>query len=242
MNNRIESNPAFSPTRLKSIRAADSVNRVYQEIKELAVEYRFRPGQKVNEVELAERLGVSRTPVREALNRLVRDGFMSFVPNKGFYARELSADTVRQLYELRAAIECAAYRLACARATDLEIEEAVRPWENATDPATGFSQTRMAEADEAFHMAVARLSKNPEMIDALERINARIRFFRRTDMETQPRRQETFDQHARVIGHLRRREPEAGARVLEQHVTLSSAHAILVTKEVVARIFLAPSA
>ncbi|MBU0723983.1 MAG: GntR family transcriptional regulator [Alphaproteobacteria bacterium] len=222
-------------------RAADSVDRVYGEIKALAVEYRFRPGQKVNEVELADRMGVSRTPVREALNRLVRDGFMTFVPNKGFYAREISPDTVRDLYELRAAIEHSAFRLACQRGSDAEIEAAARIWEKAvTRKRAGLLQD-MSEADEAFHLAIARLSQNVQIVDALERLNARIRFFRRTDMETTMRRTETFGEHERIIDHLRRRDP-AGADILQQHVSLSSAHAIIVTKEVIARIFLGPSA
>ncbi|KZD05339.1 GntR family transcriptional regulator [Oceanibaculum pacificum] len=231
-----------NPPKAKRIsRAADSVDRVYSEIKALAVEYRFRPGQKVNEVELAERLHVSRTPVREALNRLVRDGFMTFMPNKGFFAREISPETVRDLYELRAAIEHSTFRLACERASDAEIEEAAQIWERAMAREAAGIEQDLSEYDEAFHLAIARLSKNEQMVDALERLNARIRFFRRTDMETTMRRNETFGEHHRVIDHLRRRD-RAGADILQQHVSLSSAHAIIVTKEVLARIFMGPMA
>jgi DNA-binding GntR family transcriptional regulator len=60
------------------------VEKVYEKVKGLAIDYHFRPGERVNEVELAAQLGVSRTPVREALNRLAKDGFMNVVPNRGF--------------------------------------------------------------------------------------------------------------------------------------------------------------
>ena len=115
-------------------RAADSVDKVYDALKDLAVDYRFRPGERVNEVELAARLGVSRTPIREALNRLVRDGFMSFVPNRGFYARDITPKGVQDLYELRAAVERAAFKLACERGTDEEILAANGPFDSLWTP------------------------------------------------------------------------------------------------------------
>lgn len=218
-------------------RAADSVDKVYDALKELSVDYRFRPGERVNEVELATRLGVSRTPVREALNRLVRDGFMSFVPNRGFYARDITPKGVQDLYELRAAIERAAFKLACERGTDQEIEATAAVWQDnsATDPRTDWA--RVAEADEAFHLGIVKLSGNEQMVGAVEGINSLIRFFRKIDLETQRRRTGLYGEHEGIIACLRQRDAEKGCALIEQHITLSSAHAIDVTKEGLARIF-----
>ena len=221
----------------KTGRAADSVEKVYEAVKELAVEYRFKPGERVNEVELATRLGVSRTPVREALNRLARDGFMSFVPNRGFYARDITPEGVQELYELRAAIERAAFRLACQRGTDDEIAETIAIWQNNSNLGPTTDWAKVAEADEAFHIAIVKLAKNERMKIALESVNSLIRFFRRIDLESNRRRSNTYDEHAAIIDCLKRRDGEAGGELLERHITLSSTHAVEVTKEGLARIF-----
>lgn len=231
----------------KTGRAADSVEKVYDAVKDLAVDYRFKPGERVNEVELAAKLGVSRTPVREALNRLSRDGFMNFVPNRGFYARDITPEGVQELYELRAAIERAAFRLACERGTDEEIAGIIAIWQTNSglsnsglgngdlDPEPDWG--KVAEADEAFHVGIVKLAKNERMLHALEMVNSLIRFFRRIDLESFRRRGRTYEEHAAIIDCLKRRDGEHGGELVERHITLSSAHAVDVTKEGLARIF-----
>ncbi|MBS7537386.1 GntR family transcriptional regulator [Ancylobacter lacus] len=206
-------------------RAADSVERVYAIIKEWAIEYRFLPGQKINEAELASQLSVSRTPVRAALNRLERDGFVINIPNRGFFAREISPAAVRELYELRAAVERAAFVHACARASDAQVEATVAAWEDHGDPQDGGSWAPVALADEAFHMALVRLSGNGQMVLAVEALSTRIRFFRRLALEALPQRAQSYREHAAIIDALRRRDAIGGAELLERHITLSAEHA-----------------
>ncbi|MGA0563477.1 GntR family transcriptional regulator [Ancylobacter sp. VNQ12] len=232
----------FMETEGRRGRAADSVERIYATLKELAAEYAFRPGEKINEAELASRLSVSRTPVRAALNRLERDGFVVTVPNKGFYAREISPDGVRELYELRAAIERAAFALACRRAGDGEIEATIATWERHNDLAGEGSWTRIALADEAFHMALTRLSGNGQMALALESVSSRLRFFRRIALEVLTQRAQSYQEHAAIIDALRRRDAAGGAELVERHITLSSEHAVEVATRGLARIFFGDAA
>ena len=175
--------------------------------------------------------------VREALNPLARDGFMSFVPNRGFYARDITPEGVQELYELRAAIERAAFRLACQRGTDEEIAATTAIWENVSHLRPASDWAKIAEADEAFHTGIVALAKNGRMLEALRSVNSLIRFFRRIDLESNRRRGSTYDEHSAIIDCLRRRDGEAGGELIERHITLSSAHAVDVTKEGLARIF-----
>ena len=221
----------------KSGRAADSVDKVYEAVRELAVEYHFKPRERANEAELATRLGVSRTPVREALNRLARDGFMRLVPNRGFYARDISPKDVEELYELRAAIERAAFKLACQRGTDDEISATAAVWETNSEHSGRPDWARVTEADEAFHISIAKMAKNDRMFSAVESINLLIRFFRRIDLESDRRRASLYDEHAGIIDCLKRRDADKGCELIERHITLSSAHAVDVTKEGLARIY-----
>ncbi|MCZ8337481.1 MAG: GntR family transcriptional regulator [Burkholderiaceae bacterium] len=228
--------PASRPPIAAPARPADSVDRVYRAVTQRAVNWRFAPGERINEVALAGELGVSRTPVREALNRLARDGFVRFVPNRGFVARDLTPELVRDLYELRAAIEVAAVRLACARAGDEAIAKLAGAWHAATADAASRRIDRLTAADEAFHRGIARLSCNGELVATLERVNAQIRFFRRVDQELPERRDRTYREHADVLACLARRDARRAGELVERHVVLSLERAIAVTEQVVARI------
>src|SRR5438874_4932491 len=97
------------------------VDRVYEQLKAMAVSYEFKPGERLNEGELARSLGVSRTPLREALNRHNTESLLRFVPGKGFFCRDLDVHEIFSLYEVRKAIEVAAIRLAIQRAKDEDI-------------------------------------------------------------------------------------------------------------------------
>ena len=98
------------------------VDRVYEQLKAMSIGFEFKPGERLNEGELAKRLGVSRTPLREALNRLNTEGFLRFAPGRGFFCRELDAHEIFDLYELRKSIEVASVRLAIKRAKDEDID------------------------------------------------------------------------------------------------------------------------
>jgi len=200
------------------------------------VNWLFPPGERINEVAFARELGVSRTPVREALNRLARDGFVRFVPNRGFLARDLTPELVRDLYELRAAIEVAAVRLACVRATDKAIEELARAWQTATGNAASRRIESLTAADEAFHLSISRLSGNLQLETNLERVNAQIRYFRHVDQESPDRLRRTHLEHARVLEYLKRRDARRAGDLIEHHIVLSRERAISVTEQVIARI------
>jgi DNA-binding GntR family transcriptional regulator len=228
--------PAVLPLAAAGARPADSVDRAYRAVTQRAVNWRFAPGERINEVALAHELGVSRTPVREALNRLARDGFVRFVPNRGFHARDLTPELVRDLYELRAAIEVAAVRLACVRATDAAIAKLAGAWSSATENASARRIDRLTAADEAFHRGIARLSGNEQLLATLERVNAQIRFFRRVDQEAPDRRDRTYSEHHGVLACLARRDPGRAGDLIERHIVLSRERALAVTEQVVARI------
>jgi len=82
--------------------------RVYRLLWDRILDRRLHPGEKLSDVRLSDELGVSRTPVREALNRLVQDGIIKSEPNRGFYVASFSAKDIEEIYDLRAALESAA--------------------------------------------------------------------------------------------------------------------------------------
>nr|WP_275051540.1 FCD domain-containing protein [Brenneria goodwinii] len=142
---------------------------------------------------------------------------------------------------MRAVIEQAAFRFACLRASDEDINQTAEIWEQSCrdlpDPETITDWTKVAEDDEAFHMSIARIARNGRLYDTLGSLNSLIRFFRRIDLETPSRRNNAYDEHIGIIEALRQRDVERGVLLMEKHVSLSAEHAVAVTKEGLARIY-----
>jgi len=219
-----------------SLGGRGTVDRVYEELKGLAIRYAIKPGSRLNEGEVARRLGVSRTPVREALNRLTAEGFLSFTPSQGFFRKPLDSTEVFDLYEMRQAIEVAAARLAAGRAT----EQSLRELDEFLSVSADYSDTRhvdrLVRFDEEFHERIVKLSGNHEMLTCLLNINDRIRFFRWIDMET-GRRRDTQGEHRQVLEALQARDADQAADVLHAHIAQRRDQIVTQVREGYARIY-----
>ena len=142
------------------------VEELYERLKEKAVNFQFKPGERINEVALASDLDASRTPLREALNRLVAEQFFAFRPGRGFFCRELDAPSVFALYEARGILESANVRLACARADDDDIRSLKEGALAASNQYRGKSIVAVTRDDETFHVTIAQLTGNAELVRA----------------------------------------------------------------------------
>ncbi|HET6622274.1 MAG TPA: GntR family transcriptional regulator [Dongiaceae bacterium] len=218
-------------------RPTNSVERAYEALRAMAVRFELKPGERLNEVEIAKRLAMSRAPLREAMNRLATEGLLTFVPNQGFSCRKLSASEIASLYEVRADLEAAGARAAALRARRGELEELDAYWSKvAASQATTPIETLVAR-DEEFHLRLAALSGNRERVRMLENINARIHFVRRINLENPARLRESFAEHAGVLVRLLQGDGEGAAELLRSHLALSAEEAAVVIREGLARIY-----
>jgi DNA-binding GntR family transcriptional regulator len=113
---------ALKKSKSKTRTAENLSGRVYAQIKNLILCNEVMPGQKMHHQELSDRLGVSRTPVREALTRLVQEGYVSFLPNRGFTCKEIRLQEAEELYDLREALEGFAIEKAVANVANVNDE------------------------------------------------------------------------------------------------------------------------
>ncbi|TQV83845.1 GntR family transcriptional regulator [Denitrobaculum tricleocarpae] len=193
-----------------------SVDRIYDAVRELAASYAIKPDERINEGTLAKSLGASRTPVREALNRLVAEELLVFQPGKGFFCRALDPQQIFNLYELRVILEEAAITLACERASDEDIEALHEDLRTNGQNYEGKSAKELVAYDEHFHETLVGLSGNNELVKRLRNINARIRFVRWFDMEQ--RISVTRGEHRQLLTRLAARDAEACRRILRGHI------------------------
>jgi len=218
--------------------ASDSiVEQVYDKLKAMSVGYDFKPGERLNEGVLASALGVSRTPLREALTRLTTEGLLRFSPGKGFFCRDLDAQEVFSLYEMRKIVETEALRLSLERAKEEEIDALLMFLEN-TGPEPGDrSVEELVRLDEIFHESLMAMSGNLEMLRVLRNINARIRFVRWIDMERCDRRVSQND-HREILLGLKARDADRCMPILARHIDRRHDQIATALKEGLAQIYM----
>ncbi|MGI9371597.1 MAG: GntR family transcriptional regulator [Hyphomicrobiales bacterium] len=211
------------------------VGQIYRTLREMTVNFSLRPGERINEVALARELGVSRTPLREALNRLVAESFIDFEPGRGFVCRKLSVADVYDLYQMRIAVETFSVRMAVEKASDNELARIADFWEHASGDA-GYSLEQMLAYDEHFHESIAALTENKELMRTLKNINARIRFFRWVDMEE--RRPRTRTETRDIIAAMQKRDADNAVHLMQAHISRRSDEIADALKECYAKLFL----
>lgn len=224
--------------RKTTARDESSVERLYLTLRDRAMRYDIRPGQRINEQELGREFGVSRAPLREALNRLVAEGWLNFVMNKGFYRKGISVDEVLDLYQVRIALERRAVFLAVQKASDGEIQSVHEYWSSMMSNSNSMSAADFLAADEEFHRRMVLLAKNKELSAFLEVTARRIHSARSIDIEQTAWNAKAFDAHYEVLKYMRQRDADKALACITDHIDMSLNRAVHITKEMVAKFFL----
>lgn len=190
----------------------------YEALRGMLLIFELRPGERLNEVHLAERLGLSRTPVREALNRLAAERLVLARGGHGFYVRDLDLKEAMDLYELRTALEITGFRQACERAKASDITALRRSWRAAVRQGNRMNdRAAMVGEDVRFHEALCALGGNMELLRMLGEVNARTTFIRWA-YATGPRPELNFDEHDALLEALVARDATSGAEILARHI------------------------
>jgi len=200
----------------KSLDAENLAERVYRELREMAISFEIRPGERLNEIALAKHLGVSRTPLREALNRLCSEGFLTFSTNQGFFRKPLEVKEIYDLYELRQVLESGAMKMVVDRATAEQLAEIERFVEQSAKDVPTRSTLELVALDESFHEQLMTLSGNEQILRSIQNINGRIRYVRWVDMDG--RRSATQAQHKAMLKKLQERDAEGSAKLMSEHI------------------------
>ncbi|MGA2082695.1 MAG: GntR family transcriptional regulator [Holophaga sp.] len=216
--------------------AVTNVERAYEYLRRKTIEFDVKPGERLNEGEIARHLNMSRAPVREAMNRLVSEGLLTVVPNQGFSCRRLSASEILALYEVRGDLETAALAqvdpatLPSAIAVLDDLSRSIR------DGFETASLESLVDLDEEFHLRIAGLAGNDARVGILKHINARIRFVRRINLGD-PTRGRSLEEHLEIVEALRAGDVPSACALLRRHLTLSAEEAAAVVSRGLARIY-----
>ena len=207
----------------ESPKSESNVDRLYEALRRMASDFAFKPDARINESALATQLNASRTPIREALNRLVAEGFLTFQSGRGFFCRSLSPELVMDLYEARVAVEVEAVRLACERGADTDIAALLAELDEiAPDYTPDADPESLLAMDERFHGQLAALSGNGELGRMLANLNDRIRYIRLIDLkrlrETANDGQTMVSAHRKILDAIASRDCDAATSQMRAHI------------------------
>ncbi len=187
----------------------------YQRIIELIRNGELMPGARLREVDLSERLGLSRTPIREALRALEADGLVQHQPRQGAVVRQLDHGEIMELYEMRAVLEGTAARLAARMVSDVELRALDGLNE---DFATAPSPEVAAEINRRFHQALFGAARNRFLTQALEAIQKTLLILGPTTLLEKARVRDSVSEHAIVIAALEARDGLAAEAAMRAHI------------------------
>ena len=200
-----------------------------QIIRRAILDGRFGPGQRLNEVELSASLGISRSPIREALRKLVDEGLVLLRPGRGASVASFDADELRDLVELRMAIDVLGARLAAERATPDEIAKMLKSLESTTAAHLRGGSAPPWSSD--FHLLILEASRNRKLRERGGEIHTQLHLARFRSGATQRRAREAHDEHLSIVEAIRAGDPERAAAAMEEHLRRAAEHIIHLADE-----------
>lgn len=191
---------------------------VFETIREAIINGHLQPGERMMEIQLAEEMGVSRTPVREAIRKLELEGFVVMIPRKGAYVAGISLKDIADVFEIRIALEGLAAALAAERMTESELEQMERVLVKKAKTIETNDLEGLVEADTEFHEILYRSSRNERLGQIINHLREQIQRFRATSLSDPKRMRESLEEHKKIVEALSERNIALAQAAAQEHI------------------------
>ena len=181
----------------------------------------LKPGERLMEIQLAEELGVSRTPVREAIRKLELEGYVIMMPRRGTYVANLSIRDVNEVFEIRTSLDSLASGLAAERITDEELERLQRLLVMIGEYIEENNMEKIVETDTEFHDILYQASRNTRLVGIIFNLREQLTRFRSTSMAYPGRLKETLEEHRHLVEAIAQGDALEAQRAAEEHMEKS---------------------
>jgi DNA-binding GntR family transcriptional regulator len=186
-------------------------------LRELVLTGDIPPGARVNEVELAQRLGISRGPLREAIRHLASEGLLVLAPHRGASVPTSDAADVRALFELRTALECAAAELAASRRSEADVVR-LRAVCDESRRAYSAGERFPYRLDLAFHQALLDAARSPRIAEQVRLVQQRVVLLRSGLRDDPPHQHASLDDHDALVAAIAGADPSRASDVMRKHL------------------------
>lgn len=199
-------------------------DRSEQVLRELILGGEIAPGERLNEVELATSLGISRGPLREAIARLAAEGLLSVVSHRGAFVSTFDADELRDLYELRIALEVLAVRRAAERAGEAMIAELRGMLDETATVLDAVDVGYPSDID--VHRGIAQLAGNRPLLETALNVHHRINLARSRSGHQPGRAKDAYAEHCEIVDAISGRDADLAERLVREHLNRSLTNAL----------------
>ena len=203
---------------------------VFNTLRQAIIKGDLKPGERLLEIQLADKLGVSRTPVREAIRKLELEGLVTMVPRRGTTVLGITKKHLKDVLEIRSALEELALELACRRITNEQYEELVRLEALLEAKQDSDNAFELSDIDEKFHEQIYQATNNPRLVQLLANLREQMYRFRLEYMKAKDKRPRLIQEHQQIIKALKNKDSKAGRKAIYDHI-VNQANAILSTLE-----------
>lgn len=192
---------------------------VFNTLRQAILRGEFKSGERLMEIQLANKLGVSRTPIREAIRKLELEGLVIMIPRKGAEVADITEKSLRDVLEVRKALEELAVQLACEKITQEELEELEQAGENFKKVLKRSKDiTEVAEADVRFHDVIYMATDNQKLIHLLNKLREQMYRYRVEYLKNPDVHEQLTQEHEEIVYHIKRREKVEATAVTCQHI------------------------
>ena len=194
--------------------------KIRDSLEQRIVEGELGNGKRLDETELSSFYGVSRTPVREALQRLAESGLAEHLPRRGTFVRSPSLSQLVEMFEVMAELECMAIRLAARRATADDIDALEKANETCRAAVAANDTKKYYEVNARLHDRIYQMSGNSFLANEARRLHDRLRPFRRLQLRVRGRMEESMAEHDIILAALRDGDANRAMETMKKHITI----------------------
>lgn len=205
-------------TQAASRSAKSLLDQAYNEIKLRIITCAYRPGQVLSEAAISNELRIGRTPVHQAIHRLMMDGLIAIIPRKGVMVTPVGVDEIMEIIDVRLVIECYCARLAADRADDSELQHLQRILNASEKATTQRNIEKLMLFDREFHDALANAAGNTVLAQILRSLHERSLRFWFISLRDPAHHRNVLEQHRTIVAALRSRQPDAAEKAMREHI------------------------
>ena len=191
---------------------------VFTTLRQAILKGELQPGERLMEIQLAEKMGVSRTPIRESIRKLAAEGLVTMIPRKGAIVAGISEKMLKDVLRVRMTLEKMAYECAFENITDeaiASLRAAEADFEAAVE---GGDLVSIAEADEKFHFIIYDAAGNDKLLEILTNLKENMYRYRMEYAKNRAVRSELIEDHRAIVETLAERDAENGLNLVEKHI------------------------
>ena len=191
---------------------------VFNTLRQAILKGELEPGERLMEIQLAERLGVSRTPIREAIRKLELEGLVLMVPRKGAEVASISEKSLREVLEVRRSLEELAIELACQKITQEQIQELEAAEAVFAEAVQKGDPMTIAESDESYHVVIYQSTGNGRLVQILNNLREQMYRYRLEYIKDADKRQILVVEHEHIIRAVKSHNIAEAKRAMREHI------------------------